>query len=260
MKKYELHRFDENLLSGDLSGRIDIPLGIPLEIHPLQPYVSKKLIPSGLDIILLEDFRKFFSEVEGIPEFLASGGKGLYMNKDSYIAKRSYEKNSEILRRAYGIETERAIILPNKQEISYWTLIHEGLHDVFQFLQQSKTRKMIKSASAAYDTNKKFGNLLALTHLDISSFDWDVKKLHKIFQRNMEEGIIATEGETLSFFTLKNLERIDQLLTIDEFIANFYTKNRGHDREDEKHLDPKFKETLRKIGYKFENIPEVPRA
>lgn len=257
-KKAEIFRFGTDGIPKGLEKRLKIPLHIKQEkCHPLKPYVSDNIIPTDLDIILLEDLNGFYRKSIN-PDFsdiFLSFIGGIYLAENHvWSDKKIYEKINKALKKEYGIQVKRALLLPQEQ-ISYWSIIHEALHDVFNNLPSEKREKIIQSAIKTYDNADKLYNMLELTHLNISSFDWDFEETERRMNQNKKEKRSLLDGFD-DFYTLGNLKTIDNLQAVDEFISCFFANDRVENRWDKKYLPKSFKKTLKEIGYNMDNPPE----
>ncbi|MBI4454123.1 hypothetical protein HY636_05765 [Candidatus Woesearchaeota archaeon] len=218
--------------------------------------MNKELIPSDLDFVLLEDLDGFYQRLTEEPLGFLSSCRGLYIAKDhTWILDEHYTRISEALKKEYGIEVQRALLL-SQEMINYWTMIHEALHDVFNHLPPEQREKIIQSATCQYDTSDKLHRMLDMTHLNISNFDWNLDENAKIIDENKRLGRSPLDRFN-HFYTFGNLKPVDQLQAVDEFISNFYANYRGNDRWSERHLQPKFRKTLEEVGYNMSNPPEV---
>ncbi|HIH25588.1 hypothetical protein J4476_01910 [Candidatus Woesearchaeota archaeon] len=255
LKKAEAFRFGINGIPHEIKDRIVIPDNIKAEGHPLNLYVKTELIPSDLDLILLEDLDGFYKRLSRSEfPFLMPTCRGLYVAKD-HVYSKGYKAVNNALKKEYGIKVERGLLLPQNR-VDYWTMIHEALHDVFNNLSSEKRYKLVQSAIDSYNSSDRLNDVLDLTHLNISNFAWDVAETAKIQERNRREGISLLDNFD-NFYTFGNLKSFDQLIVVDEVISNFYANNRVHDRWSQRYLSHQFRATLRDIGYNMENPPKV---
>ena len=184
-KEAKIFRFGKGGIPKGLEKRIKIPSHIKREGHPLKPYVDESIIPSDLDLIVLEDLDSLYRKFSNSDFFTLSVG-GMYIAENHiWTDNEVYERMNQLLEEEYGIHTKRALLLP--QQISYWSMIYEGLHDVFNNLPQDKRKKIISSAVKNYDNIDKLSDMLELTHLDISSFKWDIGEIGRRMEKNKKE-------------------------------------------------------------------------
>lgn len=255
-KKVEIYRFEANGIPEGLAKRLVIPEHINPNGRPLKQYVNQDLIAPDLDFVLLEDLNDFYQRLTDNPFGFLSSCRGLYIAKDhTWVPHGHYERASEALKEEYGIDVQRALLLP-QERVDYWTMIHEALHDVFNHLLPEQREKIIQSATCHYDTSDRLHGMLDITHLNISNFDWDLDETAKIMDENKRLGRSPMEGFDY-FYSFGNLKPVDQFQAVDEFISNFFANDRGNDRWSERHLQPGFRETLQNIGYNLNNPPEV---
>lgn len=257
-EKYKIFRLGTDGIPEELENRLKIPPNIKQKRqHPLKPYVSDNIIPTDLDIILLEDLNGFYrkSVNPDLPDTFLSFIGGIYLAENHvWSDKKIYEKINKDLEKEYGIQVKRALLLPQEQ-ISYWSIIHEALHDVFNNLPSEKIGKIIQSAVKTYDNLDKLDNMLELTHLNISSFDWDLEEVRRKINQNKKEKRRPLDGFD-DFYTFGNLKTIDKLQAVDEFISCFFANDRVENRWDKRYLPKSFKKTLKEIGYNMDNPPE----
>ncbi len=255
-KKVERFKLTEKGIPSALAERMIIPEHVSVKRHILTPYVKKELIPPDLDLILLEDLNGFYHRLNRSFFPFLSNFRGSYVTENSsWVPQRDYQKTNKALQREYGISVTRALLLP-QERIDYWTMIHEALHDTFNHLSSEKRAQLVQSVSSAYDMCGKLQNMLDLTHLNITNFDWDVDAV----ARKMDENRIARRSlldGIDEFYTFPKLNPLDQLQVVDEFISNFFANDRGFDRWSPKHLHPDFRATLREVGYNVDSPPEV---
>lgn len=255
-KKVEIYRFGTNGIPERLAQRLVVPKHIEPLGHPLSPYVSEVLIPTDLDLVLIEDLNGFYQKLTDSPFGFLSSCHGLYIAKDhKWVPEEHYQKINQALKEEYGIEIQRALLLP-QERIDYWSMIHEALHDVFNHLLPEQRTKIIQSATSSYDSSDKFNGMLDLTHLNITNFDWDMDEIAKIRNENQRMERSSLDGFD-NFYVFGNPKPVDQLQAVDEFISNFYANDRGKDRWSEKHLSLKFRATLQSLGYNMINPPAV---
>ncbi|HLC85044.1 MAG TPA: hypothetical protein VJH22_04580, partial [Candidatus Nanoarchaeia archaeon] len=76
-----------------------------------------------------------------------------------------------------------------------------------------------------YDAEDKLSDMLDLTHLNISHFDWDLEETSRRMNENRRKGVSLMDGFE-DFYTFGNLKPDDQLRVVDEFISNFFANNR----------------------------------
>ena len=254
--KAEYFKLNGQGIPSELLERMVIPEHISVKGHVLLPYVKSDLIPPDLDLILLEDLNGFYHRLNGDFFGFLSNFRGSYVTENSsWVPQRDYQKTNEALQREYGISVTRALLLP-QERIDYWTMIHEALHGVFDYLPLEKRTRLVESVSSAYDTCGKLSNLLDLTHFRISNFGWDIDAV----ARKMEENRVVKKplfDGTEEFYTFQKLNPSDQLQVVDEFISNFFANDRGKDRWSPKRLHPDFRATLREVGYNVDSPPEV---
>ena len=254
-KKIEIFKFGNNGIPKGLTEKLVIPKHIESKGNLLSPYVSKSLIPKNVDLILIEDLNNFYQRLTKNPFAFLSSCRGLYVAKEHiWIPKKHYEKINQALKDEYGIGVKRALLLPQGR-IDYWTIIHEALHDVFNHLSLKQRERIIQSAINSYDTSDKLYNMLDLTHLSITNFEWDLDEM----KRRLEK-IKKTKNsleDFKDFYTFDKLNSTDQLQLLDEYISNFFANNRVNNRDDKEYLPDSFKTTLKEIGYKIDNPPEI---
>ena len=254
--KAEIFQLTNEGIPPKLAERMIIPEHIRVNGHVLLPYVQKELIPQDLDLILLDDLNGFFHQLTENNFHFTSNCRGLYVAQDHvWIPDGNYQRTNNALKREYGISSPRALLLPEKR-IDYWTMIHEALHDVFNNLPSEKRIQLVQAVTAVYNTNGKFHNLLDLTHLNVSNFDWDIENIAQKMEENQIAKRPIADGID-EFYTFQKLKPSDQLQVVDEFIANFFANDRGKDRWSPRYLHPSFRATLREVGYNVDSPPEV---
>lgn len=255
--KAEFFKIDEKGIPLALAERMVIPEHIKIKGHVLTPYVKQELIPPDLDLILLEDLNGFYHRLNGDFFGFLSNFRGSYVTENSsWVPQRDYQKTNEALQREYGISVTRALLLP-QERINYWTMIHEALHDTFNHLPPEKRSRLVQSVSSAYEICGKLQNMLDLTHLNISNFDYlGEDAVAQRMEENQRAKRPIADGID-EFYTFQKLKPSDQLQVVDEFISNFFANERGFDRWSPKHLHPYFRVTLRDVGYNVDSPPEV---
>ncbi len=254
--KAELFQLTNEGIPPELAERMIIPEHIRVNGHVLNPYVQKELIPRDLDLILVEDLNRFFHQLTENNFHFTSNCRGLYVAQDHiWIPDGNYQRTNKALQQEYGLSVTRALLLPERR-IDYWTMIHEALHDVFNNLPSEKRTQLVQAVTAVYNTNGKLHNLLDLTHLNVSNFDWDIEEIAKKMEENrLSRRHISVGVDEL--FVFQKLKPSDQLQVVDEFIANFFATDRGNDRWSSRYLHPSFRVTLREVGYNVDTPPEV---
>src|SRR3989344_6083774 len=153
LRSYEMFTFGGEGIPEGLAGRLVVPRHIKKRGHPLLPYVAERIIPTDLDLILLEDLNGFYQDLTKNPLGFLSECRGLYLAQDHpYIPKKDYATVSAALKKEYGLEVKRALLLP-LERIDYWTLIHESLHDVFSQLPADARNNIVHPAIGSYDSS-----------------------------------------------------------------------------------------------------------
>ena len=143
-KKFEIYRFGSNGIPEGLARKLVIPEHINPDEHPLKSYIHQDLITSDLDLVLLEDLNGFYQILTENPFGFLSSCRGLYIAKDhAWISHEHYEKTCKVLKDEYGLNIQRALLLP-QERVDYWTMIHEALHDVFYHIPQEQRERIIK--------------------------------------------------------------------------------------------------------------------
>jgi len=255
-KKVEVYRFGTDGIPKELAERIRMPSHIEARGHPLRPYLDEKMTRPGLDLILLEDLNGFYQKLEKNPFGFMSFCSGLYLAKNHiWMPKEEYERINDALKREYGIDVERGLLL-SQENVNYWTMVHEALHDVFNHLSPEQRAKIIQSAISSYNSSDKLYDMLGLTHLNTTNFPFDLDETARIMGENGRMGRSPLDGFD-DFYTFGNLQPVDRLQVADEFISNFFTNNRGKDRWSRRHLSSEFRMTLFGVGYNMLNPPEI---
>ena len=254
-RKVEVFRLESDGIPKKLVQRLTLPSHIPSQGHILTPYVADFLLPVGLDVLLLEDLDQFYQKLMNslLP---LSQCCGLYVAEHHvWASQESYEKINDELQKVYGIQTKRAVLMP-QERVDYWSMIHESLHDVFNHLLLDKRAALLQSAIASYDSSEKFFDMLSLTHLGISHFAWDLQEIGRRMQVNQKQGRSPIDGFD-DFYVFGKLRLQDQLQVMDEFISNFFANDRGKDRWDKRYLLGAVQATLQDVGYNMKSPPEV---
>lgn len=256
MRLYEVFRFGGGGIPGGLAERLVVPRHINKQGHPLLPYVAKQIIPTDLDFILLEDLNGFYQDLIKNPLGFFSDCRGLYLAQDHpYISKEDYAIVNAALKKNYGIEVKRALLLP-LERVDYWTLIHESLHDVFSQLPADLRNKIVQSAIVSYGVRDKLRGMLNLTHLNLSNFCWDLDEISRRMSDNERKGVSFMHGFD-DFYIFGNLKPADQFQVVDEFISNFFANDRNVDRWDCVCLPFSFRQVLKETGYNMQNPPKI---
>ena len=211
--------------------KIRVPRHLPKTGHPLAPYVMPRLIPDALEAVVLDDFYGFCRKLDNSPSSFLRSHNGFYIPLDGS------DRIVKLAKKEYNIDVIGRLLLPTN--VSYWTFIHESLHGVFDRLGEEKQQLLVKAAES-YDY---LDDMLALTHTNVSHFKFNVP------------GKKYPEEDT--DYNIAYLNREDQLYCVNEFISNFFCNNRGYNRN--KCITPEMKSAMRKIGYRVDNPPRLPK-
>ncbi len=233
-KKVEVFRLGADGIPSGLEGRLVVPSHIKQDGHLLKPYVKEELIPSEINLILLEDLSRFWQQQ--IAKNSSYSYHGVYVNADQKTPLSKKERQA--LSREYGIWVERAILLP-AERINYWTLIHESLHDVFHYMPPERKAEMLSSARKSYNTQKKLYELFYATSVSTCARDF-----HHLFKKDSNRKIFNALREKW------------QVRAIDEFISYLFTSPSYWVLWKENCLPRQFRSTLRRVGYNTYNPPK----
>lgn len=241
---YEKYNVGKGSLPKALAKKLNIPENAS---HPLTPYVDEEMIPSNLEVILLEDLDGFCNELNGKNSSMKSAYTGLYLSSDhSWMPEEVVSAAKKALEEKYGLKVGNAILLP-KDNAKYSSMIHEMLHSVFDSLPENKKEKMLESARKGYSY---LHHMLGLTHLNVTDFNWDS------IEPELEKR--AASGQPpAGLYVLGNLSRKEQMQCMDEFISNYFANNRGKDRNSSIHMPEEIKDCMKEIGYNMDCPPEV---
>jgi hypothetical protein len=250
----EIFLLQNRTLPDALKAKLTLPANIDTSIHPLAPFISLELLPSNLEIVILSDLNGFYHRLTQSP-FAFMSTLGAYVSSShTWMPKEDFEKVKGALQREFGIDIDRAILLP-ADRIDYWTMTHEWLHAAFDELPLQTKRKLTEVAANCFAS---LHDMLDLTHLDTSNFDWadyDVEVERKM-EAARQAGRSPLDGLD-EIYSFKNLKEADQFQCLDEYISNFYCNNRGKDRWNPKHLPIQMRKALEEVGYKLSTPPNA---
>lgn len=232
---YKRFIVNANSLPADLGALLEKPK--ELADHPLSPYVNSGLIPNAdIAVFLLQDFNWFYNC------YLAEDSKQFYACEGAYCAiphvwatPISFYYVGTLLRGIYSIKKDELcddmIIMP-MEDPRYLSFVHEYLHAVFNRLPEKTIEKIDESAVDSYTS---IDGLLRFTGL----------KRKQVLETAMPRAML---------FDLPWRKR---LRCLDEFIAHYFTTDRGIDRNNPEYLPEQFKNDLSAIGYNMFNPPDV---
>lgn len=244
IRKAKMFRLNEDgIVPKELSDILQTPEQIDLSKPLMQPYVRKEMAAHPIDIAVI-DLQRFYIELmqSDNPWCIFNTIGGLYVAKNSLYAEGEIADNTiKKLKKDYGIELPKVILL--EKEPKYFTLVHEYLHLIFNYLPEEKINILLNSMNG----NVGLSRALSSTAFNTSYFNWP-KEVEEEYFKLWKQG-----KPTDHLYTLDKLERKDQLQCIDEIIAHFYTTKRPSWQA----LPSELKTAMKKIGYKTTNLPKV---
>jgi hypothetical protein len=149
MKRAEVFGIRKGIIPVGLEARVVMSKEHKIKGSILTPFVTNRITPNILKVIVLEDFGIFRSDVTGDYGEDATEAWGTYLNPIC-VNGHSYSRAVEELENTYGVTADRAIIFP-EGGIFFQVLLHEMFHDVFWCMPQRTRQALARSAKRYCD-------------------------------------------------------------------------------------------------------------